>query len=247
MTNRSHGLLHLCCVIAVLGIIGAHSAIASQPLPVTQSAYLVWFKEQEAGIGSYRVRMIVSDRYLRIDDGDDLGDFVLFDRRRAAIHSVDHGQQSVLVVTKTAFDLDAPPVFQLRTEQVDTVDAPTVVGTTVNLYRLYTNERLCFEIAAAKGLLDEVVEALREFHRTLAGDQALAAGRAPLAMRSDCDLSETVFEPDRYLQFGFPIRQSDYNGRHRELQSYDAEYLVDPRLFEVPQRYRRVKMSDLLG
>ncbi len=208
---------------------------------------LIWFQEREAGTGYYAVRMIATPRYLRIDDGDDSGDFLLFDRGERAIYSVDHENQSVLVINAKSFALDRPQRLQMAEEELSSAGSPLIDGKAIRVFRLYTNDQLCFEVAAAAGLLPGAVAALREFHLALAAEQAALASRMPKDVQSDCDLSDTVFTPDRYLRFGFPVRQRDYNGKTRELSDFDPSYRADPRLFTIPLRYRRFTSGDFPG
>ena len=191
--------------------------------------------------------MIVNNQYLRIDDGEDVGDFVLFDRVRKTIFSVNRENQSVLVVVDKKFSIDTPDKLALSVQELDSMGSPDIDGRNVRVYRFYTNERLCVEVAAAMGLMEDVITVLRDFHRTLAAEHAVVAQNTPDEFRSDCDLSDLVFEPDRYLRYGFPVYQRDYNGKMRELRDFDSNYSADPRLFEVPARYRRFSTEDLRG
>ncbi len=201
---------------------------------------LIWFQERESGTESYSVRMIVDTHYLRIDDGEESSGFVLFDRVRKAIYSVDHDNRSVLVLSSEEVKRDKPGKFDLAEQEVSSHGSPPIGGHRVKIHRLYTNGQLCFEVAAAAGLLEGAVYALREFHHALAAEHAIMMQHTPQELASDCDLSDLVFAPDRHLQFGFPVWQRDYNGKLRELRDYDADYPTDPRLFDLPKGYRRV-------
>jgi hypothetical protein len=208
---------------------------------------LIWFQERESGTDYYRVRMIMNDHFLRIDDGEQSNGFVLFDRDQKTIYSVDHENRSVLVLSDKLINLDKPKLFRLTEEEVNSEDSPLIGGSKIKIHRLYTNKQLCFEVASAADLLPDAVGVLREFHRALAAEQAAAMQYMPKDLASDCDLSEMVFVPDRYLNFGFPVRQRDYNGKLRELEEFDSNYRADPRLFELPIGYRHVMTEGLRG
>ncbi len=208
---------------------------------------LIWFQERESGTENYLVRMIANNRYLRIDDGEESSGFVLFNRDQKTIYSVDHENRSVLVLSDKAVILDKPEMFDLTEEEVSSEGSPPIGGKKVKIHRLYTNKQLCFEVASAAGLLDDAVDVLREFHRALAAEQAIMMQHMPKELASDCDLSDMVFVPDRYLRFGFPVRQRDYNEKLRELRDFDSNYQADPRLFELPMGYRRITTEGLRG
>lgn len=208
---------------------------------------LIWFQERESGTDYYLVRMIVNNRFLRIDEGGESTGFVLFNREQKTIYSVDHENRSVLMLSDQAVNIDKPEMLNLTEEEVSSEGSPPIGGNQVKIHRLYTNKQLCFEVAAASGLLVDAVDVLREFHRALATEQAVMMQRMPKDLASDCDLSEMVLVPDRYLRFGFPVRQRDYNGKVRELRDFDSNYQADPRLFELPMGYRRVTTQGLRG
>ncbi len=208
---------------------------------------LVWFQERERGTENYLVRMIANNRFLRIDDGEKSSGFVLFDRGRKTIYSVDHDNRSVLILSDQGIAQDKPERFELREEELISEGSPSILGAEVKVHRFYTNEQLCFEVASARGLLADTVEVLRDFHRALAAEQSVTVQQMPKDLVSDCDLSDMVLVPDRHLKFGFPVRQQDYNGKFRELRDFDPNFNADPRLFELPVGYRRVTTQGLRG
>jgi hypothetical protein len=234
-------------VLVLYGGLSVGAAVGSGTDNPKSVSTLIWFQERESGTDYYPVRMIVSNRYLRIDDGEDSSGFVLFNRDRRTIYSVDHDNRSVLVLSTKAVNLDKPNLLDLTEEEVSSEGSPLVGGKKVKIHRLYTNKQLCFEVASAAGLLEDAVDVLREFHRALAAEQAVMMQHMPNDLASDCDLSDMVFVPDRHLRFGFPVRQRDYNGKHRELRDFEHNYQANPRLFELPIDYRRITTGGLQG
>ena len=63
----------------------------------TAAAVLLLFDEEEPGTGTYPVRYLVTDDFLRIDDNYDASDYVLLDRQTSTIYSVSHEYGNVLV------------------------------------------------------------------------------------------------------------------------------------------------------
>ena len=76
------------------GFIGLRSALGglamllSRPLAAESTGTVLWYLEQEAGGEPYQVRYIVTDEFLRSDEGDDEGSFVLLDRAQRRIYNV---------------------------------------------------------------------------------------------------------------------------------------------------------------
>ena len=194
--------------------------------------------------GEYPVRMLVSEKFLRIEDGDTQDGFIVFDRAARTIYSVSHSGKSTLVLHARPVTLSAPKQFEHRVER-EKEALPPVDGKTVTHYRLLTNRERCFDVYAADGLLPEAVAALREYHETLAGEQAVMQSNAPLGMHSACDLDDQVFVPTRYLAQGFPVRQINRAGVTRQLVSYKRDVPVEKGIFDLPKDYKQITPSEL--
>ena len=57
---------------------------------------LVVFVEQEDGVDPYQTRMIITEDFVRIDDGEGDKDFVLFDRKNMVVQSVTSSEKTIL-------------------------------------------------------------------------------------------------------------------------------------------------------
>jgi len=194
--------------------------------------------------GEYPVRMLVSEKFLRIEDGDTHDGFIVFDRAARTIYSVSHTGKSTLVLHARPVTLSAPKQFEHKVER-DKETLPSVDGMTVTHYRLLTNRERCFDVYAAEGLLPEVVTALREYHETLAGEQAAMQANMPIGLQSVCDLADQVFVPARYLEHGFPVRQVNRTGVTRQLVGYQRDVPVEKGIFDVPKDYKQMSPAEL--
>jgi hypothetical protein len=212
--------------------------LAACTRPQTASVFLS-FTETEPGGQPYPVRMLITDQYLRIEDGDARSGFVLFDRAARAIYSVSHEARSTLVVRARPVTLRPPEKF-VQSELREAETPPAIDGRTVVHYRLQTNGETCFEVYAADGLLPQAVAALREYHEALAGEQARMQANVPAAFQSACDMTDFVFQPTRYLAHGFPVRQVNHAGVIRQLVDFKTGVPVEPRLFELPKEYKEI-------
>jgi hypothetical protein len=208
----------------------------------TELVYL----EHEPGLAPYRTRMIVSAGYLRIDDGNDAGDFLLFDRASRIVYSVSGAERRVLVITPRAVSV-GPPIALAYREERDAARFPAVDGHTVVHYRQWTNDQLCRDLYAARDLLPQAVAALREYRAALAGRQALTVAVTPKEFETPCDLADNVFRPGRYLDHGLPVRMTDGAGKLSELVDYRSLATVPQRLFALPSEYPRLSIDDIGG
>jgi hypothetical protein len=208
------------------------------------SATLLNFSEREAVGAAYAVRMVVTDAYLRIDEGEGSDGFILLDRARRAIHSVSHADRAVLVIEPLAVTLQPPAKFE-HAVRSDAESYPAIAGHPVRHFFLTTNNVVCFEVFAAGGLLPDAVAALRQYHEILAGEHAATIAALPADLRTDCDLADEIFLPARHLAQGFPVRQRNGVGRVRELTNYEVGSKVEPKLFELPAEYRRYRAADM--
>lgn len=201
-------------------------------------------QEQEQGTAAHTTRMIVTPRYLRIDDASDKGGFVLLDRRKHAVYSVSRMDKTILVIKPLPITLARPAQFR-ESVVTDRRQFPSIDGRKVVHYTLVAGNQPCFEVYAAAGMLPDAVAALRDYHEILAGEQAVTEEKTPVSMRSACDLANYIFMPARYLDYGFPVRQVDGNGKTRQLVNYRKSVPVAPDLFELPAGYRRYSIDDM--
>ncbi len=235
-------LVRNCTAVCVIAL----SACATH-LPVApQIATVMMFTEQEQGGAPYRTRMIVTPRYLRIDSGHSHGGFVLLDRSKHTVYSVSRMDKTVLVIKPRRITLPRPAEFRQRVVK-DKREFPSIDGRKVVHYTLLTNNERCFDVYAAAGLLPDVVAALRDYHQVLAGEQAVTESKTPVSFRSDCDLANYVFLPAHYLEFGFPVRQTDSAGTTRQLVDYKIASPLTPGLFNLPADYRRYSIESMAG
>ncbi len=190
------------------------------------------------------MRMLVSEKFLRIDDGDAQDGFIVFDRSARTIYSVSHTGKSTLVVHARPVTISAPKQFEHKVERGKET-LPQIDGKTVTHYRLLTNRERCFDVYAVEGLLPEAVVALREYHETLAGEQAMMQINMPAAMQSACDLADQVLLPARYLAHGFPVRQVNYAGVTRQLVSYKRNVPIENGIFDLPKGYKEITTAKL--
>lgn len=212
-------------------------------------ATALYFVEQEEGSEAGRTRMLVTREYLRIDDGADAGDFLLYQRGDRTIYSVNAADGLVLVIEHQPVTSAAAGLTH-KVQRQDEEAIPEIAGRKVRHYRLLTNGQLCYDLYAAEGLLPDAVAALSEYRESLAGEQAAALAFTPKEMQTPCDLANNVYLPARHLAHGFPVRLTETTrqpnrARTTELVDYKTGVTIDPALFSPPESYRRLTIQEL--
>ena len=211
----------------------------SGPQPATYLSLM----EQERDVDPYPTRMIATDRWLRIDDGEGSRSYILFDRKQHVIYSVNSADARIIVIQPESTQ-SVSPMKLTNTVERGKDDAPAIAGKPVAHYRLLTNGKVCYDVFAVDGLVPQAHSALLEFSRTLALQQAATVATTPKEFQTPCGLANTVFAATRHLEHGFPVRWQDMNGKTSQLTDFQMGTAA-PELFELPASYSRVSMAEL--
>lgn len=218
---------------------------SAQQKQQSQNVLMLKFQEGEPEVDPYTTRMLVADDYLRLDDGGDQDDFILFDRKQKIIYSVTHENKSVLVVTN--LPVKGAWADDLKLEEIlhEDSNAPLVSGRRPGQIEMRVNGKLCRRMVVVPGLLEPAIKALIEFRQVLASEHVRNLGRTPVEMQDSCFLGYEVRNPDKVLQFGFPVQQQDHMGKTRILLDYKSGFSVNPSVFQLPQGYREFSSQDM--
>ena len=224
-------------------LLGGCSGTEDEPQAETQAGDLVLhFQESEPGIEPYSVRMLITRSHIRIDDGFDESGFVLYDRATRTIYSVTHEDRQILRIDYRPVTIVPPRELVHTQNESSDPQAPTIDGKVPVHYELLTNGQACHDVVAVPGLLEEARVALIEYHDALAGEQAANLFKTPPEYQSDCMLSNLVFAPSRYLEFGFPIQERTHDGYLRALVDFERGADLSPELFVLPE-YREYSIN----
>lgn len=222
------------------------AAVFSAPLFAADvQSVMLMYQAHEPGVGQYPSRILVTDRYVRMDDGIDSGDYLIFDRKRRLISSVTHDDETIFEIPAREVEQQPPMPLKLRTARVKQENAPAVAGKTPEHRQLYVNDTLCYSVVSIPGFMDDTVQALSSFRRVLAGEHAKVLPRLPADMQEPCDLTLNTFEPEWQLRYGLPMQEWDEKGNRQVLMDYSQSFLVDESLFELPEGYRHYDTDDL--
>ena len=228
--------------LAAAAVLALSSATA---LAADVESVMLLYQAHEPGIAPYASRIIVTGRYVRMDDGVDEGDYLIFDRQSRLISSVTHSDRTVFEIPPRPITQKPPMTLERRSEQVEVGKAPKVADKQPEQHQLYVNNALCYSVVSVPGLMDDTVQALRDFRQVLAGEHAKALPRIPADMQEPCDMALNTFHYDWHLQFGLPIQEWDENGSGQMLMDYKQSFKVDETLFDLPQDYQHYSTDTL--
>lgn len=213
--------------------------LVALPAFAGQTATMLLYQVTEPGLAPYSSRILVTPRYMRMDDGSAQGDYLLFNRDSRIIYSVTHSDGTVLEIHPRPMTIKSPlPLHMGEAEVPDGNGAPAIGGKKPHRYRLSVNGALCYQVVAVPGLLADAVKALRAYRAVLAGEHARVLPRIPADMNDPCDLALNTFAPDWQLKFGLPIQEWDPQGKGQQLMDFNAAYPVQPSLFVLPPKFR---------
>lgn len=206
---------------------------------------LLLYQKSEPGIEPYLSRLIVTNKFMRMDEGDDNGNYLLFDRKKRHIYSITHDDGTVFEIPPRKVGLESPEVLNRTTKKLDSGDMPDVAGKQPEHYRLSVNGEECYNVIAVSGLLENAVDAMRDFRVVLAGEHARALPFVPADMRNACEMALHTFNPEWQLEFGLPIQEWDGQGNSQSLINYKSKILFDEQLFELPEGYQHYSTDSL--
>lgn len=240
-------------VFIVMATIALSACATTQPAqtPATatvpsEKGFLVWLDERLPDGEQRHVRMVVTDRFMRMDDGQANADYVLLDRRAHRAYNVVNADQSIRVMGDAkppAVALPTPPAWTESVEPSNVLmrsDTPNAL--TAQHYAYSLAGAACYHVVTVDGLLPEVLAAWRDYKKILA--QELAQTYDPVIDGTDpCRAAAEILASAELLEHGFPLREWSEYGYSRFVQDYRWDMKFDSKLFELPSNYRRYQFS----
>ena len=246
MNKISIKILLLSAMIAV----PAYQVDASQSKSAdgasSTEVYQLSYIEREPGVDDYEVNMLVTERFIRVDEiGEDSG-FIIYDDELKTIFSVSHFDKSVLVINQHVFDEKDSPVKH-EVEYLELADAPSVSGKAIYNYRIFTgskeNEETCAELQIVDGLLPDVARMLRNYQKVVSGQQVKMTNNIVDDIQTPCFYVDQIYNTGAYYEKGLPIQEWHSNERSKILTTY-KKVKVDPTRFSYPAEYRKFSVDD---
>jgi hypothetical protein len=199
------------------------------------AATVVWYAEQEAGSEPYRARYIVTDAFLRLDEGNDEGGFVLLDRRQRRIYNVVPETDSVLNIDGRGPVPEPPESLSIEVEESRDAQAPRLEGRQPLTLVLRAGNEVCRSAVVVPGLLEDLSAAFSEFFRVLAVQQSRTLDNTPAELQTPCFLARYLYAGDFHSNAGLPLLEWSGDSDRRELLDYERGVMVDESLFAVPR------------
>jgi hypothetical protein len=206
---------------ALLGLLALAAGLAQ-----AADMSVVRYIDQDPGDPPYATRILVTADFMRMDSGEDDGDFILLDRRKQTVINVMRGNQLALVFTPG--ELPARPAGWKPRLDVQS-GAP---GT--QRFSLVVNGMACSEGVAARVAAPDVARAMAELKAVLAATQYRVWQATPPELQHDCDLANQVWESGITLKLGLPLEEREFSGRTRQFE-YHSSQPDRPELFRVPE------------
>lgn len=204
------------------------AALAGIGVGAAQAADMIALRyiEQDPGDPPYLTRIFVTPDFMRMDTGEDDGDFFLVDRRqRQGINVTRENKLAMVFRPGTLPPKPAGWAPRLTTQ-------PGAPGT--QRFSLTMKGVVCNEGVAAKAAVPDAARAMAEMKVILASMQHRVWQGSPTEMQHECDLVNQVWDTGTTLKLGLPLEERDFTGRTRQLESQSNEPL-QPELFRLPE------------
>ncbi len=214
-----------------------------------KEVYQLSYIEREPGTDEYEVTMLVSDRYIRIDEVGEESGYIIYDDKEKVIYSVAHHDKSILVIRQHEFSENDSPV-KANVEYLQLADAPNVSGESIYNYRVYigggdakdADEETCTEIQLVEDLLPEVRGILQNYQKVVSGQQVNMVDNKITEFQTGCFYADQVYNSGAYYEKGLPIQEWHSNERSKILTTYN-KISIDPAKFRIPESYRQFSVD----
>lgn len=239
--NLAHKYIFSILLIALpLATVAAGKQSDKNLQPVYQLEYL----EREQGVDEYESTMLVSDRYIRVDQTGEGDGYIIYDDKKKTIYSVSHTDKSVLVINQHKFSAKDSPVKH-EVEYLPLSDAPEISNHVVFNYRVYVSgdeAATCTEIQLAENLLPKVTRILKNYQMVISGQQVKLTDNKITELQTPCYYIDQIYNTGAYYDKGLPVQEWHSNERSRILTSY-KETSVTRDKFTIPEDYRQFSID----
>lgn len=223
----------------VLLVLSAFNASAADISDVT----IVEFSEKENDASPYPVRFLFSKQLLRIDDGNNDGDYVLYDDSTRNIYSVNHEDQTILAIVFEQWEM---PEFKFKRhiswKKMD--NAPLIDGKPISHFWLVADEKICVDAQIAEGFLNAESQMMQRYKTSLSSGQVKSIVATPEEMQTPCLLADQVYNDGSLFLKGFPVQQWHITGLQRLMTGFKKQQTVADQLFQLPINYKKYSMGD---
>jgi len=196
------------------------------------------YDEEEMGTGVQTMRYIINENFLRIDSDNTDADFILLDRNKKTVFSVNHEDKTILKIPHKPWQ--SPEYnFSVSIKEDALTDAPKVFGKQVYSYQIKAKDTACTTVLLVKELHMKHLQVLYEFQNIMSGQQVATLANTPKEYQTPCFLVDQVFHKADYLKIGLPI-QISYSRDYSKFLKAINESEIDSALFVLPKNYEEI-------
>ncbi len=199
------------------------------------------YEEKEQNTPPVNMRYLLTRKYMRIDNGQQTGDYILFDRKHKKIFSINHDDKTILVINNNHWE---KPVFKFQTKilQNKLLQAPEVSGQSMVDYWVKADDKLCSRFQLLPEKFRQEMKVFHEYQKVLSGQQVKSIRHTPVEMQTPCFLVDQVYNDGAYYLEGLPVQEWHSRGYAKFLKDYKQEK-VNPELFLLPDGYKEYSVN----
>lgn len=199
------------------------------------NSLLLFYSEVEEGVEPQNMRYIVNNQFIRIDDGSEAADFILFNVDKKIIYSVNHDDQTILKIKNRPWKT---PVFDFNVTVAQALmkKAPPVNNKTVVNYSVKVKDAVCTDVFLIKDTYPDEMKIMYQYQRILSGQQVSTLKNTPLEFQTPCFLVDQVYHEGEYYKLGLPLQITFSRGYAKLLRNYKRADMSDA-LFALPKGY----------
>jgi hypothetical protein len=201
-----------------------------------EEGLILYYDEYESGTGGQRMRYLINDDFLRIDNGHIDSDFILMDRAKKTIYNVNHEDRTILKITNKPWQ--SPEFdFMVSVREAIQQDAPRVMGQNVYSYEVYAEDEVCTRVLLIKDRYMKQMAVMHEYQTIMSGQQVSTLANTPKELHTNCFLLDQVYHKGDYYKQGLPIQVS-YSRDYTRILSNVQQQRLDEALFKLPGNYQ---------
>ena len=235
INNIVCGMLFSAAVISTTAASATEISATDPASPDKLKSLQLFYDEVEEDAGIQQMRYLINSQYVRIDNGTEKSDFILFNVKTKTVYSVNHQDQTILKIKNNQWQLPEFAFTVTREEQL-VKDAPEIFNKPVYRYQVKAGEQLCTQVFLIKDVFSENMKILHQYQQVISGQQVAMLNNTPVDMQTPCFLVDQVYHKGEYYKSGLPV-QITYDRGYAKLLNDFSEAEFAQALFVLPVGY----------
>jgi hypothetical protein len=199
------------------------------------------YEEKEQNSPPVNMRYLVTEKHMRVDNGSESDDFILFDSALKKIFSINHDDQTILVIDNNTWK---QPDYKFRVNIVRKTlsQAPKVSGQSLIDYSVLVNNEICSRFQLLPEKFSKEMAVFQTYQLVLSGQQVISLRHTPAEMQTPCFLVDQIYNDGAYYSVGLPVQEWHSRGYAKILTNYKQEK-VKQDLFSLPEGYKEYSLN----